>query len=96
MQEWRYTTFAAPNSHVWEKFIKPAELTAILETHGLMAGEMRGIVSRRNPLATLLDFYRRAQGKLSFKELGERLDFQESDHLDTSYMGYATRKAGAL
>jgi 2-polyprenyl-6-hydroxyphenyl methylase / 3-demethylubiquinone-9 3-methyltransferase len=94
MQEWRSTAFAAPNTHVWEKFIKPAELVAILERHGLAPGEMRGIVSRRNPLGTLLDLRRRARGKLTFKQLGRRLDFQESDHLDASYMGFATRKAG--
>jgi len=29
-----------------------------------------------------------------YRELGRRLDFQESDHLEASYMGYATRKAG--
>jgi 2-polyprenyl-6-hydroxyphenyl methylase/3-demethylubiquinone-9 3-methyltransferase len=94
MQEWRSTAFAAPNSHVWEKFITPAELAAILARHGLAPGEMRGIVSRRNPIATLIDFRRRAQGKLTFKELGRRLDFQESEHLEASYMGFATRKAG--
>jgi 2-polyprenyl-6-hydroxyphenyl methylase/3-demethylubiquinone-9 3-methyltransferase len=94
MQEWRSTAFAAPNSHVFERFIKPGELTAILERHGLAPGEMRGIVSRRNPIASLLDFRRRVQGKITFKELGRRLDFQESDHLEASYMGYAARKAG--
>lgn len=93
MQEWRSTAFAAPNSHLWEKFIKPAELTAILVNYGLTPVEMRGIVTHRNPLLTLLDLHRRAQGKLTFKELGRRLDFQESDQLDASYMGYATKKA---
>jgi 2-polyprenyl-6-hydroxyphenyl methylase / 3-demethylubiquinone-9 3-methyltransferase len=94
MQEWRSTAFAAPNMHVWEKFIKPAELIALLERHGLAPDEMRGIVPRRNPIATLLDFRRRAQGKITFKELGRRLDFQESDHLEASYMGYATKRVG--
>jgi len=94
MQEWRSTAFAAPNSHVWEKFIKPEELTVLLERHGLIPREMRGIVSRRNPIACLFDFRRRAQGQISFQELGRRLDFQESDHLETSYMGYAVKKTG--
>jgi len=94
MQQWRSTAFAEPNSHVFEKFIKPTELTAFLLRHGLMPGEMRGIVSRRNPLAILLDFRRRAQGKISFKELGQRLAFEESEDLEASYMGCATRKAG--
>jgi 2-polyprenyl-6-hydroxyphenyl methylase/3-demethylubiquinone-9 3-methyltransferase len=94
MQEWRSTAFAAPNSHVWEKFIKPEELTSLFGQHGLASCEMRGIVPRRNPLATLLDFRRRVKGKITFKELGRRLDFQESEHLETSYMGYAKKLSG--
>ena len=35
MQEWPSTAFAGPNTHVWERFIKPAELVATLERHGL-------------------------------------------------------------
>jgi 2-polyprenyl-6-hydroxyphenyl methylase/3-demethylubiquinone-9 3-methyltransferase len=94
MQEWPSTAFAEPNSHVWEKFIKPAELAAFFERHGLEQREMRGIVSRRNPVGTLLDLRRRVQGKITFKELGRRLDFQESHYLGASYMGYATKRAG--
>lgn len=91
MQEWRSTAFAAPNSHVFEKFIKPSELVALFRRHGLEQREMRGIAPRRRALGTLMDFRRRARGKLSFEELGKRLHFQESDHLETSYMGYAER-----
>lgn len=94
MQEWRSTAFGSPNSHVWEKFIKPAELVAICERHGLEPREMRGIMPRRNAIGTLLDFRRRVQGKLTFKELGQRLGFQESEHLEASYMGYAKKRAG--
>ncbi len=45
-------------------------------------------------LAALLDFRRRAQGKITFIELGRRLDFQESEHLEGSYLGYATKRIG--
>ena len=93
MQEWRSTAFAEPNSHVWEKFIQPAELVALFERYGLDQCEMRGIVPRRNPIAMLFDFRQRARGRITFKELGRRLDFRESDHLEASYMGYA-RKTG--
>jgi 2-polyprenyl-6-hydroxyphenyl methylase / 3-demethylubiquinone-9 3-methyltransferase len=92
MQEWRSTAFAAPNSHVWEKFIKPEELAYLFRRHGLEQREARGIVPRLNPIATLFEFRRRVQGKVTFKELGRRLDFQESDHLEGSYMGYAMRQ----
>jgi 2-polyprenyl-6-hydroxyphenyl methylase / 3-demethylubiquinone-9 3-methyltransferase len=92
MQEWRSTAFAAPNSHVWERFIKPDELFSLFRRHGLEQREARGIMPRLNPIAALLEFRRRVQGKITFKELGVRLDFQESDHLEGSYMGYAIRQ----
>ena len=34
-------------SHVWEKFIKPAELTAIMQTCNLVHQEMKGIAPRK-------------------------------------------------
>lgn len=94
MQEWPATAFAAPDMHVWEKFIKPAELVTLFERHGLKQRDNRGISPRRNPIAALLDFRRRVQGKITFKELGRRLDVQESEHLEISYMGYAIKRIG--
>lgn len=95
MQEWRATAFAPPNAHVWEKFIKPKELAALFEQYGLAQRELRGIVSRRNPLAALLDFRRRVRGRLTFRDLGQRLAFCEGDDIHASYMGYAERAANA-
>lgn len=92
MQEWRCTAFAQPNSHVWEKFIKPAELRAMLERHGLDHREMRGLTSAGNPIAILLNFHRRVKNRISFKELGRRIAFHESDDLRISYMGWAVKK----
>ena len=60
--------------------------------HGLEHCEMRGLSPRQNPLASLLDFHRRAKGRISFKELGRRLGFQESNLFGVSYMGYTRRK----
>lgn len=91
MQEWSSTAFAAPNSHVWEKFIKPDELSHMLAQHGLSQGEVRGISTHHNLVSILLDFRRRAKGQISFRELGRRLAFRESDELDVSYMGYAVK-----
>ena len=96
MQEWPSTAvLAEPNVHVWERFIKPQELLSILHRHGFDQQEMRGVAPlRHNPIALWLDFRRRAQGKITFKELGRRQALQETSDLDASYMGYATRKAG--
>ncbi len=92
MQDWRFTAYVAPNTHIWEKFIKPEELVALFKRHGLEQRDMRGISPRCNPISILLDLHRRVRGRLTFKDLGRRLNFQESDHLEASYMGYATRR----
>jgi 2-polyprenyl-6-hydroxyphenyl methylase/3-demethylubiquinone-9 3-methyltransferase len=96
MQDWKATAFAEPNSHVWEKFITPREMEQILYRHGFMPRGMKGISTRRNPVAIWLAFRRRVQGVITFRELGERLQFHESDDLSVSYMGYASRMAPAL
>jgi 2-polyprenyl-6-hydroxyphenyl methylase / 3-demethylubiquinone-9 3-methyltransferase len=93
MQEWPSTAFAAPNLHVWERFITPAELAGLLEHHGLEQREMRGITpTSLNPFPLWRSLRRRAQGKITFEELGRRLAFRETGHLDSSYMGYAVRR----
>jgi len=91
MQEWSSTAFAEPNMHVWERFIRPDELSSLLGRHGLEHREMRGISPRRSSLLALLDFRARARGKISFAELGRRLSFHETSDLAVSYMGYAIR-----
>lgn len=93
MQEWSSTAFAAPNSHVWEKFIRPEELRRILASRGLAYGEARGLSTHHNLFSMLLDFRRRAKGQISFRELGSRLAFHESDDLEVSYMGFAVKSS---
>lgn len=93
MQEWPSTAIAAvPNGHVWERFIKPVELVTLLDRHRLDQREMRGISTRRNPIAIWLDFRRRVKGQITFKELGRRLALHESDDLSVSYMGYGVKR----
>jgi 2-polyprenyl-6-hydroxyphenyl methylase/3-demethylubiquinone-9 3-methyltransferase len=92
-QEWRATAFVPPNSHVWERFIKPAELGHVLSRHGLVQRGLRGVTVRCNPLSAWLNLRRRAKGRISFRELGRRLAFCEGDDLQASYMGYAERFA---
>jgi len=91
MQEWPATAFAAPNSHVWERFIKPAELTALLEQAGMANQDMRGIGPGAGPIATWRGFRDRVRGVITYRELGRRLRFREGGSLKTSYMGYAVK-----
>ena len=91
MQEWRSTAFAVPNSHVWEKFIKPRELFELFERYNLSNQTVRGLTPRLNFIANWLNFRRRARGEISFEELGRRLRFRISRDLSSSYLGYAVR-----
>lgn len=91
MQEWRSTAFAESNSHVWERFIKPAELTALMARYSLENRETRGIGPRLNPVSVLLNLRRCARGQISFRELGRRLQFSEIDGVGVSYMGFAVK-----
>ncbi|HOI75746.1 MAG TPA: bifunctional 2-polyprenyl-6-hydroxyphenol methylase/3-demethylubiquinol 3-O-methyltransferase UbiG [Syntrophales bacterium] len=91
MQDWPSTAFAEPNSHVWKKFIRPAELSGLLAQHGLVQRDIRGIAPRSNPVGILLNFNRRVRGRISYRELGRRLDMRESSDMSASYMGYAVK-----
>jgi 2-polyprenyl-6-hydroxyphenyl methylase / 3-demethylubiquinone-9 3-methyltransferase len=93
LQEWPSTAFAEPNTHAWERFIKPQELVDLLERYSFDNYEMRGISIWSNPIAAWLNFRRRVQGKITFKELGQRLGFHESNDLGVSYMGAASKRS---
>jgi 2-polyprenyl-6-hydroxyphenyl methylase / 3-demethylubiquinone-9 3-methyltransferase len=94
MQEWSSTAFAPPNAHDWNKFIRPTELSGLMSKKGLINQDIRGISARGNPVAIWLNFRRRAQGLISYRELGQRLEFHESNDTRISYMGYAMKSAG--
>lgn len=95
MQDWPSTTIfdagVPVQAHVWDKFLKPAEVAALLRRHNLEPREQRGIATSRNPLACWLGLRQRAKGLLTFQELGKKLDFRESDDLSVSYMGFAVK-----
>lgn len=93
MQVWPWTAFVPRNAHVWNQFIRPSELIALFQQHGLDNRDMRGISPGRNPIAVLLELRRRARGEIDFKELGRRLRFRESNDLNISYMGFAVKRS---
>jgi len=96
-QDWRLTRIMPRNVHTWEKFIRPAELAALLRQQGLQQHDFAGIALAGNPLRVVLPFLRHKLGRLSYAGLGERLQLSESRDLSISYMGYATQgpyKAG--
>ena len=90
-QDWSLTRFMPRNVHVWDKFIRPAELVLSLGKHGLVNVETIGLALKTNPISVLLHFFQHKLGNISFAELGEKLVLSESRDLDISYMGFAVR-----
>lgn len=92
-QDWGFTSWTQPHVHVWEKFIKPAELMAAMNRCGLVNQELRGISSRRNPLALLRSLRALKKGRLGNREVAAAFALGESEDLKLSYMGYAVRSS---
>ena len=93
VQQWRLTRLTDVAFHDWDMFITPAELTDILERHGLVPGEVTGLGARARRLAVLRSFISARRGRISYGELSRRLDVGQVTSTAISYMGFAT-KAG--
>ncbi len=90
-QEWKWTRFAPPDTHVWEMFITPDELTASLERHGLEVGGIAGTAEKGNPIQAFRLIRQYSTGKISAAEFGRGIDMKEGPVVSGSYMGYATK-----
>lgn len=94
-QDWSFTRWLQPNTHVWDKFIKPAELIAVMDRYGLTNQDLAGISSKKNPLAMLASLRALKTGKLSNREIASALALHETRDMRISYMGYARKSASA-
>ena len=97
-QDWAPTRLVPRNVHVWEQFIRPRELAASFERHGLPAHEFVGLSPAMNPLAalrTLVALIRLKLRRISFGELGHAVVLGKSGDLSLSYMGFASSTAPA-
>jgi 2-polyprenyl-6-hydroxyphenyl methylase / 3-demethylubiquinone-9 3-methyltransferase len=90
-QDWSFTSWTQPNVHVWEKFIQPAELIAVMNHCGLANQELRGISSRKNPLALLGSLRALKKARMGNQEIATAFALCETEDLRISYMGYAIR-----
>jgi 2-polyprenyl-6-hydroxyphenyl methylase/3-demethylubiquinone-9 3-methyltransferase len=89
-QDWRLTRLIPRDVHVWDKFVRPGELVAAMERHGLSNCELAGLSPEFHPSA-LGALLRNKLGRLSYEGLGERLKLRRSNDLSVSYMGFALR-----
>ena len=83
-----------PNAHVWEKFIKPEELTESLEASSIEVQEMRGIGPQRNLGVLLYGLLHIYTGRLCGEKVADVFGMRETDDLSTSYMGWALKRNG--
>jgi 2-polyprenyl-6-hydroxyphenyl methylase/3-demethylubiquinone-9 3-methyltransferase len=90
-QEWKSTAFMPPRLHEWRMFIRLEELRGLLVQAGFEFKEFRG-TSPDVSIPKMISLLRkRAQGKIGYKELGQKFKLVESHDLKILYMGYAVK-----
>lgn len=90
-QDWKWTRYAPPNTHVWEMFITPGELVASFGRHGLTSRGMSGTAPKGNPIRALRLTRQFRSGRISSAEFGRLMEMTEGPVLSGSYMGYAVK-----
>jgi 2-polyprenyl-6-hydroxyphenyl methylase/3-demethylubiquinone-9 3-methyltransferase len=91
LQDWKRWAIMPPNIHVWEMFIKPKEIKALLKENKLIWKEHRGLKPDISYLRMLNILHKRAIGKLTYEEFGEKFLMVESPGTQIMYMGYAVK-----
>jgi len=91
LQDFSYTKLFPKDTHLWEMFITPEELTDALEQHGMKVRGLGGGTIPRNPLSTLLEVRRHKRGEITVAELGRRLELKLDPDLSLNYLGYALK-----
>jgi 2-polyprenyl-6-hydroxyphenyl methylase/3-demethylubiquinone-9 3-methyltransferase len=90
-QEWRQWAFAPPDLHVWKMFIKPWELKSLLAKNNLEVRGYKGMGLNVSFLEFLRCLHKRAQGILTYKDIGNKLFMIECESKRIMYMGYAIK-----
>jgi 2-polyprenyl-6-hydroxyphenyl methylase / 3-demethylubiquinone-9 3-methyltransferase len=89
-QDWSATAWAEPDLHDFDMFLRPEEVETHLERVGLQVRDRVGFAAG-NPAAALKAMWDRAHGKISYREMGERIGIKESRDTSSSYGGYALK-----
>ncbi len=91
-QQWKWFAFMPPQLHVWEMFIKPGELKALMKANDLSPQTFFGMSPKGNVVYTLTQIRKYKLGKISFKQLASSMVLKRSNNLLISYMGFAEKK----
>lgn len=92
-QEWPLSRVVPEHFHEWQMFVTPGELEAVLDGCGLSHRQSVGIAPKRNPLFLLGLLIAVKRGRISFAQMGQRMEMRRSCDLSVSYMGYAVKEA---
>jgi 2-polyprenyl-6-hydroxyphenyl methylase/3-demethylubiquinone-9 3-methyltransferase len=90
-QDWSLTAWAPPGLHHYSQLITPAELRSLLEASGLSHGGQAGIKPSARPPRILRLLRQAKTGKISYAELGRRLEFTLAKDTRISYIGHAIK-----
>jgi len=93
-QDWGLAGLPA-NVHVWDKFIKPKELVALMRDNGLQGKDLKGIGPKQNPLLFLVRLRTIRAGRVRGAAVADLFAMRESNDLGISYMGWAIRQPKA-
>jgi 2-polyprenyl-6-hydroxyphenyl methylase/3-demethylubiquinone-9 3-methyltransferase len=93
LQEFPLTRLMPANTHIWNMFITPEELTSALRENGFVLEDMKGGKIDQNPLATLWDVQQQKWGRITFAQLGRRLKLKLDPDLSLNYLGYARKSS---
>ena len=91
LQDFSFTKLFPKDTHVWEMFITPEELSSVLEQNGMKVQGMSGGAIPRDPLSTLQEVRRHKRGEINVAELGRRLELKLDPDLSLNYLGYAQK-----
>lgn len=92
LQEWKRWAIMPPNLHVWEMFIKPDEIRALLQENLLNCKEHCGIKQNISYPKMLHYLHKRAIGELTYEEFGKKFHMVECRSTHIMYMGYAVKR----
>jgi 2-polyprenyl-6-hydroxyphenyl methylase/3-demethylubiquinone-9 3-methyltransferase len=95
MQEWSLTRITDVAIHDWQMFIKPTELAAILDRHGLRVGPLAGLGPRATLPTLVRSFVSAKRGRITYGELSRRLNVGQVQRTSISYMDFAIKEDAA-
>jgi 2-polyprenyl-6-hydroxyphenyl methylase/3-demethylubiquinone-9 3-methyltransferase len=81
-----------PNLHVWNMFIRPAEVRQLLTNNGFEWKEHTGSSPNVSIPRMLRYLRKRATGAWTYADLGERFRLVQSKDMNIMYAGYAMKQ----